>query len=330
MIKTILASVFILTFLHSGPAIAEANADARPTATQIDQFWTQTLQRLAKEPIDAKEELSNEPVAYVKSTVTYRSLDGIRISAYVAHPYETAGKVRRRWPAIITGPGYRGDGTGIELSESLRGYVVMHVAPRSQGNSAALWKIDGPDWLTWHMSKPDGYFYQGAYCDMVRAVDYLCTRDDVDPNRIGAMGISQGGGLVLAAAALDPRIKVVVARIPFLCNLRVAATIDGSLANTLLTRYHALSPQNLNTFDYFDPLNLAHRIHAPTFMCAGGKDTTCPVETIRPVFDNLAGTKLLAIYPNMDHPSGTDSRAVEDFYEMGWDWMERYLKRTRE
>src|ERR1700722_18426740 len=250
MVKRILASMFTLSLLSGG---ALADSDAPPTPAQIDQFWSQTLERLAKEPIDAKEELSNEPVAYVKSKVTYRSLDGVRISAYLAHPYETAGNIRRRFPAIITGPGYRGDGTGIELSESLRGYVILHVAPRSQGDSAALWKIDGPDFLTWHMAHPEGYFYQGAYCDMVRGVDYLCTRDDVDPQRIGARGISQGGGLVLAAAALDPRIKAVVARIPFLCNMRVAATIDGSLANTLLTKYGALSPQNLNTFDYFDP-----------------------------------------------------------------------------
>jgi cephalosporin-C deacetylase len=328
MLKRILALIFILSLLPA--AAARADSETPPTAAQIDQFWSQTLQRLAKEPIDAREELSNEPVAYVKSKVTYRSLDGVRISAYLAHPYETAGKTRRRFPAIITGPGYRGDGTGIELSESLRGYVVLHVAPRSQGDSAALWKIDGPDFLTWHMSHPEGYFYQGAYCDMVRGVDYLCTRDDVDPQRIGAMGISQGGGLVLATAALDPRIKAVVARIPFLCNMRVAATIDGSLANTLLTRYGALTPQNLNTFDYFDPVNLVRRIHAPTFMCAGGKDTTCPPATIRPVFDNLAGVKVLAIYPDMDHPSGTDSHAVESFYEMGWDWMERYLKRIQQ
>jgi cephalosporin-C deacetylase len=327
MLKTILILMF--TLIPSLTAGALAGADAPPTAAQIDQFWSQTLQRLATEPIDAKEELSNDPVAYVKAKVTYRSLDGVRINGWLAHPYETAGKVRRRFPAIITGPGYRGDGTGIELSESLRGYVVLHVAPRSQGDSAALWRIDGPDFLTWHMSNPEGYFYQGAYCDMVRGVDYLCTRDDVDPERIGAMGISQGGGLVLATAALDPRIKAVVARIPFLCNMRVAATINGSLANTLLTRYNALTPQNLNTFDYFDPVNLARRIQAPTFMCAGGKDTTCPPQTIRPVFDNLAGVKVLAIYPNMDHPSGTDSHAVEAFYEMGWDWMERYLKRIQ-
>jgi cephalosporin-C deacetylase len=328
MVKRILVSLFVLSLLLDCGAVAYA--DAPPTTAEIDHFWSQTLARLAKEPIDAREELSNEPVAYVKSKVTYRSLDGVRISAYLAHPYETNGKIRRRFPAIITGPGYRGDGTGIELSESLRGYVILHVAPRSQGDSAALWKIDGPDFLTWHMAHPEGYFYQGAYCDMVRGVDYLCSRDDVDPQRIGAMGISQGGGLVLAAAALDPRIKVVVARIPFLCNMRLAATIDGSLANTLLTRYHAMSAENLNTFDYFDPLNLARRIQAPTFMCAGGRDTTCPPGTIRPVFDNLAGVKMLAIYPKMDHPSGTDSHAVESFYEMGWDWMERYLKRIQQ
>ena len=284
---------------------------------------------MAKEPLEAQAELVNEPFQYVKYKITYRSLDGVKIRAYLAKPYETEGKTSRKFPAIITAPGYRGDGWGLELGESLRGYVILHVCPRSQGESAQLWKIDGPDYLTWHIANPEGYFYQGAYVDLVRGVDYLCSRPDVDTNRIGAIGISQGGGLVLAAAALDPRIKAVVARVPFLCDMRLAATIDNSLVKVLLDRYGALTPGNLNTLDYFDPVNLAHRLQAPTLIGAGGKDTTCPAQTVRAVFDKLAGIKVLAIYPNMDHPSGSDSHATEAFYEMGWDWMERYLKRIQ-
>lgn len=47
--------------------------------------------------------------------------------------------------------------------------------------------------------------------DVTAAVDHLAARDDVDPDRIGAVGMSMGGEEVIGAAAADRRIAVVVA-----------------------------------------------------------------------------------------------------------------------
>ena len=47
--------------------------------------------------------------------------------------------------------------------------------------------------------------------DFSAAVGFLTLRDDVDPGRIGIIGICGWGGLALNAAALDTRIKVTVA-----------------------------------------------------------------------------------------------------------------------
>jgi len=44
--------------------------------------------------------------------------------------------------------------------------------------------------------------------DVIRALDYLETRPEIDPKRIGCMGISGGGTVTLYAAAVEQRIKV--------------------------------------------------------------------------------------------------------------------------
>lgn len=46
--------------------------------------------------------------------------------------------------------------------------------------------------------------------DFCAAVDYLSCRDDVNPERVGILGICGWGGIALNAAALDPRIKATV------------------------------------------------------------------------------------------------------------------------
>lgn len=56
--------------------------------------------------------------------------------------------------------------------------------------------------------------------DLRAAMDYLETRQDVDPKRIGAFGLSSGGTAILEAALVDPRLKALVA-------------LDATVMNTL-------------------------------------------------------------------------------------------------
>ena len=193
--------------------LAQDNTIA-PTESQITEFWRATRRQLAAEPMEAVVEPLKDPLPYKKFRVTLRGLDGVRFRAYLAVPVRGESPAPPL-PAIITAPGYGGSQQGVMLDECQRGYVILQVFPRSQGISEDLWKIDGAEKLTSGISYPKGYYYQGAYADMIRGIDFLVSRPEVDPERIAIMGTSQGGGIALAVAALDSRIRAVAAHLPF-------------------------------------------------------------------------------------------------------------------
>lgn len=290
-------------------------------AQDLDGFWKKTRERLAAEPIEAQVEKSPESLPYAKFRVTLRSLGGVHIRAWLAIPVQGEAKARP-WPVIITSPGYSGTAQGTPLAECQRGYAILQVYPRSQGDSAELWKIDGPDKLTWHLDAPDGAYYQGAYADMIRAIDFVVSRADLDHNRIALMGGSQSGGISLAVGALDSRVKAVVAHVPFLCNFRLAARTQHSLVKTLLDKAGRNDEDALRTLDYFDPLQLAPRLHAPVLLSAGGRDQTCPRATIESVYERLPGLKSLNFYPDLPHTT------CFAFNNLSWAWLDLHLRNS--
>lgn len=50
---------------------------------------------------------------------------------------------------------------------------------------------------------------QGKLADLRSAVGVLCARAEVDPDRVGLVGVCLGGGYAVRAAAVDPRVRVV-------------------------------------------------------------------------------------------------------------------------
>lgn len=308
--------------LRLGPwALAVALLLIRPAGAQeIDGFWRTTRERLAREPMEAQVEPLAAPLPYQQFKVTLRSLDGVPVRALLALPVQGEAPPEP-WPVIVSTPGYGGAQQGVMLAECQRGYAILQVFPRSQGESAELWKIDGPDKLTWHVDQPEGAYYQGAFADVMRAIDFATSRPDLDPSRIALVGTSQGGGISLAVAALDDRVRAVVAHVPFLCNIRLAARTPHALVKQLLDRAGRNDDATLRTLDYFDPWQLAPRLHAPVLLSAGGKDTVCPLATIQSVYERLPGVRTLQVYPELPHTS------CVAFYNLTWSWLEQNFRR---
>ncbi|WP_018625914.1 acetylxylan esterase [Niabella aurantiaca] len=294
-----------------GAVLKAAGGCPVPSQEQIRAFWKRTLTGLSRVPVAAQVKKLKDSLPYQVFAITVQSLDRIRIAGYLSVPRQQSAK-HAGFPVIVSASGYSGD-QGVQLKECLRGYAILQVYPRGQGPSEKYWKPDG-DKLSTHLNTPDEAYYRGGYADVIRMIDYVVSRPDIDSSHIAMVSSSQGGGIALAVAALDHRIKAVVAHVPFLCNFRMAAAMP-SLVKALLDRSHNNNERSLATLDYFDPLQLADRIQIPVLMSAGGEDKTCPMATIQSVYDRIRSRKELKIYPGLKHEPS------RDFYERWWPWL---------
>jgi dienelactone hydrolase len=89
------------------------------------------------------------------------------------------------------------------------GYVCLVVDTLQLGEIAGIHHGTYREGRWWWHSR--GYTPAGVECwNGIRGIDYLCSRPEVDPDRIGVTGISGGGATTVWVAAADDRVKVAV------------------------------------------------------------------------------------------------------------------------
>ena len=124
------------------------------------------------------------------TSVTFSTSDGVQLSAWFIPSANRA--------AIITMPGAGSNRTatlGQAAVLARHGFGVLMVDPRGQGRS-------------------DGHAMDAGWYgdrDITAAVAFLQRRPDVDPTRIGVLGLSMGGEQAIGAAGTDSAIRAVVA-----------------------------------------------------------------------------------------------------------------------
>jgi cephalosporin-C deacetylase-like acetyl esterase len=154
--------------------------------------------------------------------------------------------------------------------------------------------------------------------DAMRAIDYLVSRPEVDPDRIGAAGCSGGGCLTTYIAALDPRVKV-AAPACFLNSLRVLFTGPYPDSEMSLPRFLA------SGLDHADFLEVSGGI--PWLILATEGDFFTPAG-VRPVYEEAR--RWYGLYGAEDKvqlfmapgPHGTPRETREALYG----WMIRWLQ----
>jgi dienelactone hydrolase len=152
---------------------------------------------------------------YEVDLLHYQSMPGLYVTGNLYRPADAKGD--EKLPAVFYVCGHSGRGRngnkvafqshGIWLAR--HGYVCLIVDTLQLGEIAATHHgtYNLERWW-WHSR---GYTPAGVEAwNGIRGIDYLISRDDVDPERIGVTGISGGGAVTFWIAAADERVRVAI------------------------------------------------------------------------------------------------------------------------
>jgi cephalosporin-C deacetylase len=301
------------------PKHVQADYQSKVTKpADFEAFWQGVLRQAEAVPLAA--EVVPDPLRTSADIevfqVFYDSLDHVRIAAWYCRPTRRA----ERTPAILFLPGYQMD-PPIPKEWARKGYIALSVAPRGKLRSNRQFNPGYPNLLTYNLVDRHTYAYRGFYVDTWRGIDFLLSRPEVDPTRIGVTGTSQGGGLTICTAAMRPEVRAAAAGAPYLCGfidaIELTHTYPYEEINDYLSQYPASRPAVEATLAYFDGLNFADQITCPIIVNIGLQDNVCPPETGYALFNKIGSTdKQLYPYDGHGHDAGRHqhSTIVERFF----------------
>lgn len=153
------------------------------------------------------------------------------------------------------------------------------------------------------LENKDIYYMKHVYVGLVRCIDFLTSLPEWDGKNVAVQGGSQGGALAIITAGLDSRVTQCVANHPALSDMAGYAAKGGTGGYPHFCRQpQILSNKDcLNTLAYFDVVNFARYVKAPTYLTWGYNDVTCPPTTSYAVWNTLKCTKESLLTPINEH-----------------------------
>jgi dienelactone hydrolase len=211
--RTVLFSLCLLVALPAaaqsvagGSASASAAAATRAAFLKIVDRPRVPLAAEARSLADPAPGLSAQHITFASDSIE-------RVPTLLMKRQGSVG----RGPAIIILHGTGGNKEGMSpdlMNLAQRGFVAVAMDGRYHGERVG--NVPGPAStyenaiLRAYQSKQEHPFLYDAVWDVMRLVDYLATRDDIDASRIGLVGFSKGGMETYLTAAIDQRIAVAV------------------------------------------------------------------------------------------------------------------------
>ena len=293
----------------------ETYAGTNPRPEDFDAYWARALEEL--DSIQPRVELRPSEFTAPHADcydLYFTGVGGARVHAKVVKPrHATSGA-----PALLHFHGYTGsagDWTGY-LGWAGAGFVSAALDCRGQGGQSEDTGGVLGNTLRGHIIRglddhEDKLLFRQIFLDTAQLARIVMDFNEVDPDRVGATGGSQGGGLTIACGSLEPRVKLIAPIFPFLSDYRRVWEMDlAKNAYQEIQDYfrrfdptHERAASTFRRLGYIDVHNLAPRVRARTLMFTGLMDQVCPPSTQFAAYNAISADKEMVIYPDFGHES---------------------------
>jgi cephalosporin-C deacetylase len=289
-----------------------------PRPADFDHFWQQALVEL--DTVDPEVELvpaEFQSRAAICHHLYFNGTGGARIHAKLLRPRHA----NEPGPALLRFHGYWGSSGdwSNHLDYVGEGFTVAALDVRGQGGRSqdpggtTGWTMHG-QFVRGLDDPPEKLFFRHVYLDTVQLARIVMALPEVDPARLGATGGSQGGGLTLACAALEPRISRAAPTFPFLSDFKRTwdVELDKNAYGELRDYFRRFDPHHereqeiFEKLGYIDVHHLSPRIKAEVFFGISLMDEICPPATQFAAFNNITSPKTADIYPDFAHENLPD------------------------
>ncbi len=285
-----------------------------PRPGDFDAYWDRALKEL--DAIDPDIELAPYTGLRTESAecfdLYFTGVRGARIHSLYLRPKNLKGPA----PTVLLFHGYSGSGGGWfdKLAWVAEGFCVAALDCRGQGGrSEDTGGVIG-NTLRGHIIRglsddPDNLLFRQIFLDTAELARVVLGFDEVDGSRLYAHGGSQGGGLTLACAALEPRVSKAAPVFPFLTDYQRVWNMDLAVAayEELTTYFRNFDPLHQREHEiweklgYIDVQHLAPKIKAEILMFTGLMDQVCPPSSQFAAYNKITSKKDVIIYPDFKH-----------------------------
>ncbi|HVL25522.1 MAG TPA: acetylxylan esterase [Thermomicrobiales bacterium] len=270
----------------------------------VSTWWEGIDRDLAAVPTAAEAE--HVPLYSTEFSDTYKvrltSVGPYRIAAWLSIP-----KGEGPFPALFLVPGY-GSVVTPPTYEDRQRYVVMSLMHRGLRHADWPYAAKFPGLLTDGIADPEAWIFRGILADVLRGFDYLTSRPEVDPDRIGVFG--HDGGLLVAARR--PSVTAVAVTATFFTRLTEAAARTSAYPieeiNDWLRTYPEDTEAVHETLALVDPRSQAGAVGAKVLLAAQGPGSLGDQEWLAPLKEGLAGE---AAFYDLTYEGQTDRDAID-------------------
>jgi len=301
-----------------------------PRPDDFDKYWDDALSEMtAVDPdIDLQPAEFQAPFADCFD-MYFTGVRDARVHAKLLRPKKSSAPS----PAVLMFHGYSvhsGDWMD-KLGYVAMGYTVAALDCRGQGGlSEDPGGVTGTTFcghIVRGLAGPaDNMIFRHMFLDTAQLARIVMDMPHVDETRVGATGGSQGGGLTLACASLEPRITRVAPTFPFLTDYKRTWKIDlAKDAYHELHQYfrlfdplHEREDEIFTKLGYIDVQHLCRRIKGEVLMGIALMDTVCPPSTQFAAYNKIESEKSLLLYPDFRHENlpGHPDRIFEFMREL--------------